>query len=456
MHRPSSAPAAYQPSEPYHRNRGDKERWRNIQRENDRLQRKLKEIKTHPSCLAANNQLPCTEIVQQDTGNELACGALHAPAPVKWPSPPKTKGEVLRCRKDREIDRNNKKLAKKLAQRCGPRHDSFMVKSGLGKGINCTAVWQLRTGLYTGDTSQAAHSMAPDRHGLAANSQSPGQGVGRQPSRPKSSQGVPKSLGMACCSGCGKKSFYNADGVCLTPCRQCQQVYYCSELCARLDYPSHKHICKYATTGHWTPAGTRPAGEYWVQNPSWAVARKLLRTRPATAGPAAALTGYHQHGSTASESLLRSQPGNTEFKGYGSGLSADQQSEALHNLQTADGGTRKQGQSDTTFLAELDRQSQLEQQLKAVNLADKVKAEAQRVIEERAMNGMDGPRPCLCMNGRPLSAGSAGSSRVQSGQPTRQWTGKPGSGDCLTFDAMALIPQHKLDSLRRSSQLLQC
>ena len=45
---------------------------------------------------------------------------------------------------------------------------------------------------------------------------------GAVPGAPNNS--VPKSLGCAMCSGCGRKAFYQADGIKLTPCERCKQA----------------------------------------------------------------------------------------------------------------------------------------------------------------------------------------------------------------------------------------
>lgn len=50
------------------------------------------------------------------------------------------------------------------------------------------------------------------------------------PKRPEWSTGaapvksVPKTLGFALCAGCGRKSFFAADGIQLQPCKTCGQV----------------------------------------------------------------------------------------------------------------------------------------------------------------------------------------------------------------------------------------
>ncbi len=123
----------------------------------------------------------------------------------------------------------------------------------------------------------------------------------RRMARPRSAASlVPKTLGLAKCSGCGARGFHRADGVHLEPCRHCKQVgvraprrarrhvtrvraaaqqpgaqpgvaacwllqvWYCSEVCAKADWLSHKALCKWQTTGHWEPFGRKAEQEHWV------------------------------------------------------------------------------------------------------------------------------------------------------------------------------------------------
>ncbi len=55
------------------------------------------------------------------------------------------------------------------------------------------------------------------------------------------------------------------------------QAWYCSDLCARGDWASHKQLCQHATRGRWAPAGTRPSCDYWAASAGQAAARRLLR-----------------------------------------------------------------------------------------------------------------------------------------------------------------------------------
>jgi len=49
--------------------------------------------------------------------------------------------------------------------------------------------------------------------------------------------------------------------VSLSPCsRRCGKVWYCSRLCERVDYISHKSVCKFHTAGLWTPGGEAGTG----------------------------------------------------------------------------------------------------------------------------------------------------------------------------------------------------
>jgi hypothetical protein len=76
---------------------------------------------------------------------------------------------------------------------------------------------------------------------------------------------VPKSLGFAKCSGCGAAKWHKADGAALQSCPRCHRVWYCSDLCARLDAPSHRADCAWHTCGaNAAFAGSRTTEEHWV------------------------------------------------------------------------------------------------------------------------------------------------------------------------------------------------
>ncbi|MEW5315390.1 MAG: hypothetical protein WDW38_006823 [Sanguina aurantia] len=148
---------------------------------------------------------------------------------------------------------------------------------------------------------------------------------------------VPKSLGMASCSGCAVKCFYNADGRKLSRCRMCKQAWYCSETCAKSDWQGHRGLCKLNSNGFWSAFGPRPNEEYWVTNSAQAGVRRALQHRQPTDDP------------------------ETEV-------------EAQHHIQMAYRAARS-----TEVAAE----------------------QRQRHVEQLSLEGLDGPRPCMHRYGKP-------------------------------------------------------
>eukprot|EP00983_Pelagomonas_calceolata_P109655 1159579-Pelagomonas_calceolata.AAC.7 len=45
-----------------------------------------------------------------------------------------------------------------------------------------------------------------------------------------------------------------------------KQVFYCSETCARVDWPMHGPYCKWVTNGQWMQPGCRTSQQLWVAN----------------------------------------------------------------------------------------------------------------------------------------------------------------------------------------------
>lgn len=88
-------------------------------------------------------------------------------------------------------------------------------------------------------------------------------------------KGVPKTLGLACCRGCGNKSFFLGDGKPVFPCPKCSQAYYCSKACFEVDWVQHRMTC---TGGgkvgqSWNPYGGQAEADFWVTNGAMAEAR---------------------------------------------------------------------------------------------------------------------------------------------------------------------------------------
>ncbi|KAK9829476.1 hypothetical protein WJX72_006085 [[Myrmecia] bisecta] len=176
-----------------------------------------------------------------------------APNPV-WP--PRTdfasKATAERISRQCLASRSNHIMYKKLCESYRVHDSSFAVASKLGRGVDCQPLWRLRSSVYQ---DEAALLRRPN------------------------ATGVPKTMGVAACSGCGRKSYYKADGLQLKPCSQCEKVYYCSTTCEALDRLSHQAVCQFNRNGQWSL--TRPADQYWTVNKSMAVGRELLRHKEA-------------------------------------------------------------------------------------------------------------------------------------------------------------------------------
>lgn len=156
----------------------------------------------------------------------------------------------------------NAKLVEHMSATYKPNRLSVVGQNNLGRLVDVTEKFKHRTDFY----AKEAGPRRPHKKPEWTTSGPP-------------SKSIPKTLGCAICSGCSRKSFFNADGVKLTPCQSCGQVYYCSRACAVVDYQSHKLICNYHKNRHWMPFGTRPMEDQWVDNSAMTQVRQMLRRR---------------------------------------------------------------------------------------------------------------------------------------------------------------------------------
>lgn len=296
------------------RNRTEQTRWQTEKHANSVLARKLLDIRREPpSAFHAPNMyksLSCGTVrkacAKGRAPSAMTC-TQHCSPSSAWPPAANETVHQLQTRASKKVMAENANLHKKLNETYNKRKDSFLCENGIGTGFDCRQRWARRTALYV-----------------------PGSAAGKG-----SDNGVPRTLAVALCSGCGRKAFRNADGKHLTPCVKCGKAWYCSQACAEFDWEAHRNICHYNTTGQWMAAGTRPSGFYWVMNGAEAEARRLL--------------------------------------GKGEKQAA------------AAGGEPR-----------ADIQRVLHQQ----RLRELVAEEAQKLVEKRAEQGLDGPRPCMCQNGR--------------------------------------------------------
>uniref|UniRef100_A0A383VME7 MYND-type domain-containing protein n=1 Tax=Tetradesmus obliquus TaxID=3088 RepID=A0A383VME7_TETOB len=334
-------------------------------------------------------------------------------------------------------------MAKKLGELYAVRKDSFVLKNHLGKGVDCNKRWQQRTGIYSSSFSNAglrSSSGSGIRPCTAPAVGNRSSGVRSSSSRPTSaggSTGVPKTLGVAMCAGCGCRSFFNADGAQLQPCPGCGQAFYCSDACREFDYPSHKAECRFRSTGRWHAAGIRPSEDCWVMNPAMTAARRLLQQQ-------------HKHlssstcsrpGTAHAASAQRNEPGKNSSNKVRRCRSAQPGS---RNRLCAEGFTGQPSGCYQQEEAEHDWQRQLQQQLEAVRLQEQREVAAQQQVELRASQGLDGPRPCLCSNGKEKLAGRGPAAAVRK-------TGSSSGGVCGRLSWSA-VGRSSSGSAQRSSK----
>ncbi|GLC33781.1 hypothetical protein PLESTB_000115100 [Pleodorina starrii] len=401
---------------PYRRNRLDDERWARIAADNSVMARKLADIRREPP---ANFHAPkgYQSVAGGQRRRQERAGkaqsdmpeTLHYVPPAPWPPTEPAHQIVRQSKAQRELDVANGHVATKLREAYRHHGGSLLEKHKLGVGFDCNERWAQRTALY--DTAGGAATTA------AAVAVAGGARV-----LDLEQASVPKSLGVAHCGGCGSRCFYAADGLRLMRCRACKAAWYCSEACAKMDYQSHKALCKYATTGHWTPGGARPAEDCWVSNAAMAELRNQLRRRAAAAALAQRTTGttnpptlrnsaasaspMQWHGAEANEQAGASpRPPSAAGGAAGAEGSSPARRRSAAGLRES-GAEALEGEVEVLFSLEARYRQLREREIAAEReLAD---------VEYRANNGLDGPRPCMYVMKRfaePAAAAGGASGR---------------------------------------------
>lgn len=146
---------------------------------------------------------------------------------------------------------DNAAMAKRLKKIYNVNKESFLVKNGLGKGHDCNPGWKIRTTLY----EETRKWRKTGRDG---------------------GKGPPKTLALVICSGCGRKTFFQADGPKTKRC-PLTHLWYCSELCRKVDFEPYGRIqAERISTNHNKMKMGR--ANYWVINGTAKWARdNLLR-----------------------------------------------------------------------------------------------------------------------------------------------------------------------------------
>ncbi|KAG2485673.1 hypothetical protein HYH03_015645 [Edaphochlamys debaryana] len=454
---------------PHQRNRVDSERWARVEAENAVMARKLADIRREPPAgfhaPRGYGSVAEGQRRRQERKGKPASDmpeTQHYVAPTPWPPAEPAHEPLRRARAEREASNQNSHLASKLRATYGHRDDSLIEHNGLGSGLDCNDRWAGRTALY--DTSPDAGrgtmrapggfaGAAAARSSLAAAAAS---GVGCALDLEQAS--VPKSLGVARCGGCGASCFYAADGPRLMRCRACKAAWYCSEACAKLDYTSHKALCKYHTTGHWAPGGLRPAEEMWVNNAAMAVVRQDLRRRAAantpgggggsaSGSPASAAAGGGGGGGGGSAVRHRPRPssasaastsGRSPAAGPGLGSALKAAAAAASPRRSVIGfKTGIQEMDPDQVDGEMDVYFELDSKYKKLREMEIAAEKELAEVEFRANNGLDGPRPCMYVMKRfaeaPPKPGTGRAARPVSAGPKVQTGNKPAWQDTASF-----------------------
>ena len=257
----------------------------------------------------------------------------------------------MRTREQRVIARENLGMQKRISEVYRSRNLTVHGQHPeLGPTIDLNDRWNMRNSVYQPPSRPSTSRPGTSITAVLSDS-APLESRTRPSSAPRggnsrtfvlssaAGDSVPKTLAVASCAGCGSRAFRKADGPGLFPCHQCARVYYCSETCAKVDSQSHSNICKYYTTGNWSPYGKRPEEDYWVNNSAMAKTRKELKGRKSLNQP----MSYEQ---------------------------------------------------------ELDEADRIAALARAERAKEKAALAKQADIEWRASMGMDGPRPCMMMNGK--------------------------------------------------------
>ncbi|GIL89137.1 hypothetical protein Vretimale_16175 [Volvox reticuliferus] len=420
---------------PYQRNRVDSERWAQIAADNAVMAKKLLDVRREPPASfhapRGYQSVRGGQRRRQERAGKAQsdmADTLHYVPPTPWPPTEPAHQTVRQSKAQREIDIANGHMASKLRETYRHHGDSLLEKHKLGRGFDCNDRWAQRTAIYDNDAAKVTAAINRGVRVLDVEQVS-----------------VPKSLGIAHCSGCGARCFYAADGVKLMRCRACKAAWYCSEACAKLDFQSHKAICKYTTTGHWTPGGIRPAEDCWVSNAAMAEIRNDLRRRAAAAlaqRTPSASPSVDSNPSTPSP-RRRQQLQDTEAvpphqrrrrlpPAPGRPASASGAVSSPHLRRSLAGSVTGVAEVHADALGgEVETLYSLEAKYRQLRERELVAERELADVEYRANHGLDGPRPCMYVMKRfaePSEASAGGGSRRPASAGPRLRSGGGGGG----------------------------
>ena len=142
----------------------------------------------------------------------------------------------------RQIASENAILQRKLRDQAKATRESELVRTGKGLPVDGLELWAKRLSLYDD----------PEAH-RRANKGADASATGIQPWLTTKSK-VPKDVACVICSGCGRKSWYLADGPTMRAHPRIPGVYYCSATCSEVDATAQRALNDYYEKGVFNPS----------------------------------------------------------------------------------------------------------------------------------------------------------------------------------------------------------
>ena len=197
--------------------------------------------------------------------------SIPVPRPASSGAAPKSERYLARLKRGGiQIAQQNRKLEKALAKiYCSKAR---LAEHGV-KTLDTRERWSKRTSIYDVDAPAAA----------AVGASSSANKNGRLHAPIRDETGVPKSLGVVKCGGCGSASFFGGDGHKVSRASRPNMddgctAFYCNAVCQAVDWElNHENMAKQTNLGG--RSGMKPTrkANYWVQSGASVKARKMLR-----------------------------------------------------------------------------------------------------------------------------------------------------------------------------------
>ncbi|CAG9467094.1 unnamed protein product [Pedinophyceae sp. YPF-701] len=275
-----------------------------VNRENKRLYRKLKDISREPPArfhapLGSQSLAPSARRHGPTTRPDE-----HGRPPEAWPPG----GDAARAHagarayqlhsEGKRIRAGNATMKKKVTQPFAndPGFNSYGAVMGSVE-VDAGALWPRRAELWDAQHPMAAaareqraklgararpHSAAAAREREASRKERARAALAARPAWDDTAAechaapgGPTKAMGVGSCAGCGRRRFWRGDGVDLFACEKCGRALYCSEACALIDWMVHRRECAWRSKGVKAVRGVEE--ESWVVNGAYAEVRRRLR-----------------------------------------------------------------------------------------------------------------------------------------------------------------------------------